>query len=73
MTRLIPQAHTLRPGHVTIEIWHDNEFVGQITAGDGRGIRVITKHRIEVENFVGDGTPLQPSIAMIAIKKHGEK
>ena len=46
--RLMP--HTILEGHSVVEIWYADKFIGQITGADGPGIRLISKHKIVVEN-----------------------
>jgi hypothetical protein len=36
--------HMVRPGQKVIEIWFDGKFIGQVTAADGPGVRIISKH-----------------------------
>jgi hypothetical protein len=38
--------HTIRAGEPVIEIWFEGEFIGEITAAEGPGVRVISKHLI---------------------------
>lgn len=38
--------HTQRPGDVVVEIWYDGEFIGQITAMDGPGCKLISKYNV---------------------------
>lgn len=43
MTTLRPAPHTFAAGRTVIEIWDGEEFIGQVTAGPGRGVRVVSK------------------------------
>lgn len=49
MTQLRLRNHTAAPGQQIIEIWYDDQFIGQVTgANDMPGIRVISKHPAKV-------------------------
>ena len=43
-TELRPAAHTVLPGQTVVEIWHDGQFIGQITGADGAGGQVDSAH-----------------------------
>lgn len=59
--------HTIRSVDV-VEIWRDGHFVGQITPSEnGRGIRLISKHYLHVNNTVGSGRPENPDMVFIEI------
>jgi hypothetical protein len=42
--QLICAEHTVTPGQVVVEIWYKGEFIGQVCAADGPGVRVISKY-----------------------------
>src|SRR5262245_27105470 len=48
-THLELGEHSLLPGQKTIELWHDGELIGQVYGGDGPGLRVLSKHRVQWE------------------------
>lgn len=50
MTELKLAPHSQKSGTV-IEVWHNGQFVGQVTAGTGPGasLRVLSKHRVEAK------------------------
>jgi hypothetical protein len=45
-TELRTSPHSSNPGAFVFEIWHEGEFIGQVTGGDGPGIRISSKHTI---------------------------
>lgn len=49
-TELRLRAHSLIPGAAVVEIWHDGQFIGQVTGAEGPGIRVISKHAMVIVN-----------------------
>jgi hypothetical protein len=44
--RLAP--HSVLPSQNIIELWHDGQFIGQVTGADGPGCRIVTKHPVTV-------------------------
>ncbi|HEX5269223.1 MAG TPA: hypothetical protein VFW33_01985 [Gemmataceae bacterium] len=46
--------HALVPGAVVVEVWHDGQFIGQVTAADGPGVRVLSKYELECQIDRGD-------------------
>lgn len=67
MTELRLAPHSIRGGNV-IEIWHDGEFIGQVTAAQPgvAGIRVISKHQMEV---VTQATGVVPGVVEVHITR----
>jgi hypothetical protein len=53
--------HAIRAGEPVIEIWFEGEFIGEITAAEGPGVRVISKHSIRAlvdrASIRAEGTP----------------
>lgn len=41
--------HTVLPGQQVVEIWHDGEFIGQVTGADGPGVRVLSKYDLSAK------------------------
>lgn len=65
-------SHTVLDRDV-VEIWHNGEFIGQITSGDGAGVRVISKHKLEAK-ILGKLTSISVSgnpANMIAVEVGG--
>lgn len=48
-----------------VEVWFDGKFIATVAGADGGGVRVISKHRMEVSSS-SDG-----SIGVVEIKIHG--
>jgi hypothetical protein len=48
--RLAP--HEMLPGHFVIEAWHEGRLVCTVAGRDGPGVRVITKHALNVHDVV---------------------
>lgn len=67
MTELRLAPHSIRSGNV-VEIWHDGEFIGQITAADPgvAGVRVISKHNLEV---VAQAAGVVPAVVEVHITR----
>jgi hypothetical protein len=42
-TELRPVPHSMDPGVIVIEVWHDGQFIARVTGADGPGVRVISK------------------------------
>ena len=47
-TELRFAEHTKLKGHAIVELWYDNQFIGQVTGGDGPAVRVMSKFPMEV-------------------------
>ncbi|MCI0421497.1 MAG: hypothetical protein L0312_20110 [Acidobacteria bacterium] len=47
--RVKRKQHQILEGEDVVEIWHENQLVGQVTGADGPGVRVISKHPIELK------------------------
>lgn len=47
-SRLKLKDHTLRGEDKVIEVWHHDELIATVTGADGPGIRVHTKHRVDI-------------------------
>jgi len=60
-TELRVQPHSLTPAAV-VEVWHDGQMIATIDGSDGPGVRVVTKHELDVRL---DGGPL--AVAEIGI------
>lgn len=43
-TALRLSPHTQARGEIVVEVWHDGEFVAEVVAADGCGIRIISKY-----------------------------
>lgn len=43
-SELKPDRHRIRQGESVVEIWFDGELLGTITAADGPGFKIISKH-----------------------------
>ncbi len=54
-TELRLAAHSVIPGQQVVEIWHDGQFIGQVTGADGPGVRIISKHPLMSSH--DEGTP----------------
>lgn len=63
-TQLRLAPHSRIDGEQVIEIWHDGEFIGQVTGADEAGVRVITKHQMEVAKL---GVPVQ-GVSIVEVK-----
>lgn len=50
--------HEIIEGAMVVEIWHDGQFIGQVVGADGPGVRVITKHMMQVAT-VGPETSIK--------------
>lgn len=42
------RPHSILEGAMVIEIWYEGRFIGQVTGKDGGGVRVISKHPMDV-------------------------
>lgn len=62
-TELKLGKHTQVDGAVVVEIWHHGEFIGQVVGADGPGVRVITKHNMQVQTIGPD-----QAIKMVEVK-----
>ena len=51
--RLAP--HSINPGQQVVEVWHNGQFIGEVTGADGPGVRVISKHPLMTSH--DDGMP----------------
>jgi hypothetical protein len=51
--------HSIRPREQVVELWYGNQLVGQITSGDGRTIRVLTKYSLRTE-IISDRDRIAP-------------
>ncbi len=47
-TELRMRPHTVLPGEAVIELWWHGQLIGQVTSADGPGVRVISKHPMQV-------------------------
>jgi hypothetical protein len=47
-SKLEPKPHAILPGENSVEIWYQGEFIGTVTGADGPGVRVMTKHRMDI-------------------------
>lgn len=58
--------HSVMPGRQVIEMWSNNQLVGQITASDNIGLRVTSKYNLQFFEVANDrATPV--NIAEIRI------
>ena len=55
-TELRAVPHSIVPGAVIFEVWHDGQFIATVTGADGPGVRVISKHPLEAK-VVEEGLP----------------
>lgn len=53
-TELRLASHETLPGHLVIEAWYDGRLVCTVTGRDGPGVRIITKHPLNVLDVVRD-------------------
>jgi hypothetical protein len=53
-TELRPVPHSVT-GVTILELWHNGQFIATVTGADGPGLRVITKHPMQVVHV--EGTP----------------
>ncbi|HWY85749.1 MAG TPA: hypothetical protein VNX28_03440 [Gemmataceae bacterium] len=44
--RLAP--HSVLPVQNIIELWHNGQFIGQVTGADGPGCWIVSKHPVTV-------------------------
>jgi len=51
--RLAP--HSQLAGAQVVELWRGGEFLGQVTADDDRGVRVISKHALALYGVILSG------------------
>lgn len=48
-TELHPRPHNIIPGRITIELWHEGQFIGTVTSfPDGPGIQLSSKYLDDV-------------------------
>jgi hypothetical protein len=66
-TELRVKPHTVLIGQSVYELWHNGEFIGQVTGADGAGVRVISKHPLTVTHTSGDGTAAQPDVVTVKL------
>jgi hypothetical protein len=72
MTQLRLVPHSVLSGEHVIEIWADDDFVGQVVAlDDAIGVRVLSKHRLGVEADVGAhrDSARTPNVVTVEIKR----
>src|SRR5262245_63066342 len=43
-TELRARPHNVTPGAFVFEVWHNGQFIAEVTGADGAGVRVISKH-----------------------------
>jgi hypothetical protein len=53
-TELRARPHSVFPDETVIELWWGGEFIGQVTGADGPGVRIISRHRMDVHEGGGD-------------------
>lgn len=44
--------HSIHRGELVIEIWYDDRLVGQVTAADHAGVRVLSKYPIRSDTMM---------------------
>jgi hypothetical protein len=49
-TQLRLVSHSMLPGANVVEIWYGEQFIGTVAGSDGPGVRVLSKHPVEVVN-----------------------
>lgn len=47
-TELRMAAHQIYPGATVVEVWWNGQFLAEVTGADGPGVRVITKHGVNL-------------------------
>jgi hypothetical protein len=63
-TELRAVAHTIVPGAIIFEVWHDGQFIASIAgANDGPGVRIVSKHTMKAELVEG-----LPAVIEVKIK-----
>jgi hypothetical protein len=45
-TELRLRPHQVLPNATVVELWHNGDFIGQVTGADGPGVRVISKYAL---------------------------
>lgn len=67
--KLKPHSDPLgnRPGQQVIEVWHDGALIGQVTAGDGPAVRVISKYPL-VYSVVSNRAPVYIDSVHISVE-----
>ena len=59
--RCVP--HQTKAGVNVFEVWHNGQFIAQLTGADGSGVRVISKH--EMAATVDNSSP--PGVVEVRI------
>lgn len=54
-TELRMAAHQIHPGATVVEVWWNGQFLAEVTGADGPGVRVITKHGVNLTVAKPDG------------------
>ena len=67
-TELRLKPHAILPGANIIEVWHEGEFIGEVTGADGPGVRIISRHSMQLSNVCGPG----PNVSEVRVGKHIE-
>lgn len=47
-SKLKLKPHTLIPEQDVVEVWYKNALVATVSGADGPGVRVITKHSMDI-------------------------
>ena len=61
-TELRAVPHSVVPGVTIFEVWHDGKFIATVTAADGPGVRVISKHPLEAKVVEGHPNEVEVKI-----------
>jgi hypothetical protein len=67
-TQLKISPHTFIADANTVEIWHNGELMGTITGDDRSGVRILTKHKVEV-NILPLAAPFPVTVVQCLIEK----
>jgi hypothetical protein len=51
-TELRAVPHSIIPGATIFEVSHNGQFIATVTVADGSGVRVISKHPMELSGLV---------------------
>lgn len=50
-TALILCQHATLPDQQMVELWHNGQLIGAVYGADGPGLRIISKHPIQLGGF----------------------
>jgi hypothetical protein len=53
-TELRPVPHSIVPGVIIFEVWHNGKLIATVTGADGPGVRVISKHPMRAVHVEGE-------------------